>query len=171
MPSACDAAERERRSVRGGETFSQRRGSVSSFLYAMWPECLTDDLTGEDEELRFAWPVLTLLASRVVFFFFFLHPLPSPAISMPPYTPKITALRAFLQASVVQTLLCAPSSTSSNLGSSLCCHFDCVSVSTYHLFAALPFILSLSLRHFFPCTEVTVTLSKPVHLLTPSPLL
>lgn len=34
------------------ETFSQHWGSIYSFSYAMWSECLTDNLAQEDEELR-----------------------------------------------------------------------------------------------------------------------
>lgn len=48
MPSACVATGR----CSVPEHFLRCRGIVCSFLYAMWPECLTDNLTAEDEELR-----------------------------------------------------------------------------------------------------------------------
>lgn len=166
MPSACDAAERH--SV--WETFSRHRGSVSSFLYAMWPECLTDDPTEEDEELRFAWPVLTLLASRVVSAS---SPLPGHLdASIHPRNNSFAGLPTGFCGS--DCFMCA-FLYFVNLGLSLCCHFDhrsfiILSVSTYHLFAALPF-LSRCLSVISPLHQVTVTLSKPVHFLTPSPLL
>lgn len=56
----------ERRSARG--TLPRPGGGAHSFLFCMQcgPNVLTDDLGVEDEELRFAWPVLKLLASHVV---------------------------------------------------------------------------------------------------------
>lgn len=87
----------------------------------------------------------------------FLHPLPSPAISMPPYTPEITALQAFLQASVVQTVLCAPSSTLSTLAYLSVAILIIDRLSSYlslHIICLLLCLFSLAVSpSFLPCSK------------------
>lgn len=80
MPSACVATGR--RSV--PEHFLRCGGIVCSFLYAMWPECLTDNLTAEDEELRLhglcwcslppSWGGLCILLPSPIHLASFVHP-------------------------------------------------------------------------------------------------
>lgn len=80
MPSACVATGR--RSV--PEHFLRCRGIVCSFLYAMWPKCLTDNLTAEDGELRLhglcwcslspSWGGLCILPPSPVHLASFVHP-------------------------------------------------------------------------------------------------
>lgn len=68
-------------------TFSWCWGSIYSFLYAMWPECLTDNLTEEDEELSLHG--LCWCSSPPMWF---LHPTPSrPTSTLSDTLAEITA--------------------------------------------------------------------------------
>lgn len=155
-----------REALRAG-TFSRCRGIPYSFLYAMWPECLTDNLTGEDEELRLhglCWCSSPPMG--------FLHPPPSRP-SRHFHTPRqrtaaFSNSRAGLPPGVCGSVLCAPSST---LSISTCLPISISSFSSaasflFLFFAALP-SLSLSpspLRSLLPCTEWLLQASSFLHL-------
>lgn len=164
MPSACDATEGHM------GTFSWCWGSIYSFLYAMWSECLTDNLTEEDEELRLHG--LCWCSSPPMWF---LHPPSSrPCRFHTPWQKKtkkpqlfLILMQAFLQVSVVLTVLCAPSSTLSILTYlPVCiCSFSsaavcfCNVLSSYlslHIICLLLCLFSRCLSivlTFPPCTE------------------
>lgn len=178
MPSACDATEGHM------GTFSWCWGSIYSFLYAMWSECLTDNLTEEDEELRLHG--LCWCSSPPMWF---LHPPPSRPCRCS-HTPwqKITAFsnsRAGLPPGFlwfwlfyVRLLLPCQSWLISLFVSGAFHQQRFVFAKFYHLIclyissvAALPF-LSLSLHHFnFSSLHwVTVTVLRQF-IFTPLPLL